>query len=163
MPRWPCPNCRCSASSNYATMHGSLSNFSGTQILCPCSSSCPINEHHRNIPFQDLPSVTTSGTGVPWCGNSLGLFPWSQDGHLPDYLYVYMFWRPRLNVIDDDTLYVLLWNIYVPEMCISLVNVEWNGIDRCMVRCWAMQWSLYSIAIKVGLWSKDSWTGIVRT
>ena len=107
--------------------------------------------------------TTTSGTGVPWCGNSLGLFPWSQDGHLPDYLYVYMFWCPRLNVIDDDTLYVLLWNIYVPEMCISLVNVEWNGIDRCMVRCWAMQWSLYSIAIKVGLWSKDSWTGIVRT
>ena len=28
--------------------------------------------------------------------------------YLTDYLYVYIFWCPRLNVIDDDTLYVLL-------------------------------------------------------
>lgn len=32
----------------------------------------PIDKHHRNIPFGDLPSVTTSGTDVPWAANGLG-------------------------------------------------------------------------------------------
>jgi len=33
----------------------------------------PVDQDHRNIPFRDLPSVTTSGTGVPrGAGDGLG-------------------------------------------------------------------------------------------
>ena len=53
-PRCPCPYC-CSAKSSSASMHGSLSIFTGTKILWPCSSSSPSTRIIGMYPFGTFP------------------------------------------------------------------------------------------------------------
>ena len=53
-PRCPCPYC-CSAKSSSASMHGSLSIFTGTKILWPCSSSSPSTSIIGMYPFGTFP------------------------------------------------------------------------------------------------------------